>query len=270
MKISFEQFNWEKSDTATSDWNADLNKASLVNQMPTISIVYEDEWLLVVDKPAGLAVQSDRAGHEHLISHLAKYRPGQSLFLVHRLDLPVSGLVVLAKTATVQTHLTKQMATKTFIKVYRAIVWGDIAPNCGVITDYIKHDEQTNHSQIVTSTHHTAKIATLQYEKIAHSIYRDHPISLLAIRLETGRHHQIRVQLSHKGWPIVGDRKYALNNGNTGRDQGIKWPALQAWTIRFNHPYLNQIMSFSVNVPQMPPWNQFDLSHMCCNLINQV
>ncbi len=255
MKLSFDSQNWTRAQPSqTSEQPVAVGSVEP-------RVVFEDDWMLVVEKPAGLPVQPDRAGSANLLEVLRQDRNSGDLFLVHRLDRPVFGLVVLAKSAKVQTALTRQMASREFRKTYRCVVEKGPEADYGVLTDLLIKQGNQNVSHVVDrqTAGSQAREARLSFQVLERTQTAGQMLCLLQIELDTGRHHQIRVQLSHAGWPIVGDQKY---NSGTGPD---KQPiALQAWTITLTHPVNGQILEFQASTPTLWPWNLFDLSHRIC------
>ena len=173
-----------------------------------LNILYEDGEILVCHKPAGVATQSNRIGEMDMVSLIANYRSakGQEPYvgLVHRLDQPVEGVMVFAKTKAAAADLSKQVSSRQITKQYYALVEGCPGQEKGELTDYLVKDGRTNTSRVVSEKDPQAKKASLSYQVIK----RLEQKSLLLITLHTGRHHQIRVQLSHAGFPVTGDRKY--------------------------------------------------------------
>lgn len=213
-----------------------------------IDILYEDNHLLVVSKPINVPVQSDISGDEDLLSILKKYlkdkynKPGNVyLGLVHRLDRPVGGLMVFAKTSKAASRLSKEIRDKMFNKVYYAVVLGNIK-NSDIFVDKLYKDRVRNISYVSDK----GLVSKLSYEKIG---YKD-GFSLVRINLETGRSHQIRVQFSSRGFPLYGDQKY--------NKKAVKAPiALFAGKLEFVHPTTKEIMSFSLPLPDRYPFNLF-------------
>ena len=213
-----------------------------------IDILYEDNHLLVVSKPINVPVQSDISGDEDLLSILKKYlkdkynKPGNVyLGLVHRLDRPVGGLMVFAKTSKAASRLSKEIRDKMFNKVYYAVVLGNIK-NSGIFVDKLYKDRVRNISYVSDK----GLVSKLSYEKIG---YKD-GFSLVRINLETGRSHQIRVQFSSRGFPLYGDQKY--------NKKPVKAPfALFAGKLEFVHPTTKEVMSFSLPLPDRYPFNLF-------------
>lgn len=188
-----------------------LLKASVGNPfcgetMQDLDLVFMDNHLLVVNKPAGLLVQGDQSGEVTLFQTAKLYlketfnKPGNVyLGLVHRIDKPVSGLIVFARTSKAAARLSEQIRAKSMKKTYRALVKGK-TPDSGILEDFIARNGST--SQITDGS--VGKRAVLAYRRLGFQ----NGISLLEIDLKTGRHHQIRVQLANLGFPILGDNKY--------------------------------------------------------------
>ena len=212
-----------------------------------LSIIYEDNFIIVVDKPAGIATQSARVGETDLESELKKYRKAKGeapeIYVVHRLDQPVSGLIVFAKTKAAAAGLTKDMQREAFSKIYLAAVFKteSFKPEAA-LTDFIVKDAKTNRSYIAASPKDrgTAE-ARLSYV----TVREEGKTAVLKITLETGRHHQIRLQLSNAGMPLLGDLKYGSKESiEYSRGHGIKNVALCAYTLRFVHPITQKALEF--------------------------
>jgi len=223
-------------------------------QLP-VPVVYEDETMLVVTKPAGLAVQPDKSGSENLLDQLQGSRLGDTLYLVHRLDRPVAGLVVLAKTAAAQTALTRQMARGEFRKTYRALVSpAPQQPSGQLVNDLVKLPGQ-NISRVVAAQDSVKdkKTARLFFWIADRITWKGQDLAWLTVELMTGRHHQIRVQLSHLGCPIINDVKYASQflEGKPGQI------ALQAAQVSLLHPLTQQRLIFQLPPPNQEPWTLF-------------
>lgn len=199
------------------------------------NILYEDNHILVCRKDAGIAVQTARIGQMDLESMLKNYLAGNLnqppyLAVIHRLDQPVCGVLVFAKTPFAAKELNKQVTNHTMGKHYLAEVDGVIPKEEDTLTDYLMKDARTNTSCVVPKGTPGAKEAILHYKK------KDD--NHLEIELVTGRHHQIRVQLSHAGMPLVGDGKYNPNGNVAGR------LGLCAFRLRFCHPKTGKEMTF--------------------------
>lgn len=212
-------------------------------------ILFEDNHLLVVEKPENLPVQADASGDADLLSVCKAYlkeryqKPGEAyLGLVHRLDRPVGGVMVFAKTSKAAGRLTSQFKDRSAHKRYVAIVDGN-APADGECVDWLWKDEKTNTTRVVPEGTDGAKKAILRFRTIA----RENGTSLLDVELLTGRPHQIRVQLSSRGFPIVGDMRYhpKAKPGTQIR--------LWSYTLTVRHPTLNEPMTFY----SLPKWREY-------------
>jgi 23S rRNA pseudouridine1911/1915/1917 synthase len=176
-----------------------------------VKVLYEDNHLIAVFKPAGVLVQGDITGDPCLMDDVKKYlkekykKPGAVfLGLLHRLDRPVSGIVLFAKTSKGASRLSEQIRNHEVKKEYQALVEGMPENKNGTLKNYLLHDEKTNRAKIFDSKHAGALLSELSYETIEERGKN----TLFKINLKTGRHHQIRAQLAHMGHPIVGDIKY--------------------------------------------------------------
>lgn len=210
------------------------------------SILFEDEAILVCKKPAGVAVQTKQLGQADLESMLKNYRAAKGeppyIGVVHRLDQPVEGVMVFAKTKDAAAALGRQFSAKRTDKYYYAMVEGNPPQKKGVLADYLLRDGRMNLSKVVPCGTQGAKRAELSYEVLEAGGGR----AVLRIRLESGRHHQIRVQLANAGMPIVGDRKY--NFRENIHPSGIQL-ALCSYHIGFRHPLSHRKMEFEIDKP---------------------
>lgn len=214
-----------------------------------INILYEDNHLLVVEKPINIPVCEDESKDEDLLNILKKYlkekynKPGNVyLGLVHRLDRPVGGVMVFAKTSKAASRLSDQVRTHEFKKTYHAVILGNVE-NKGILKDKLLKDSKIN----ITKVDKNGKEAILEYELVK---YIDN-LSLVKINLKTGRSHQIRVQFSSRTHPLYGDQKY---NKNAKVGEQI---ALFASSLTFTHPVSKEIMTFSLDLPNRYPWEIF-------------
>ena len=214
-----------------------------------IRVLYEDNHLLVVEKPANVPVQADASGDEDLLTACKGYikekyqKPGEVyLGLVHRLDRPVGGVMVFARTSKAAARLTEQFSAHRARKRYAAIVEGE-APAEGRLTDFLLKNESTNTTAVVAVGTPGAKQAKLSFRTLA----REKGLSLLDVDLQTGRPHQIRVQLSHAGYPIHGDQRY--NPAAQVGEQIRLW----AYALTIAHPTLKEEMTFYA----LPPFPEF-------------
>lgn len=209
-------------------------------------IIFEDQDMLVCRKPAGIAVQTSKAGQQDMVSILKNYRASKKedvyIGTVHRLDQPVEGVMVFAKTKTAAAKLSKQVADKQADKYYLAVTEGRFEQTAGTLEHDLVRDGRTNLSHVAAPGERGAKHAKLTYQVLAYDAGMDE--SLVKIKLDTGRHHQIRVQMATVGHPLIGDRKY-----NPKADQGNV--ALCSCKIAVEHPATGEKMEFTVN-PKNP------------------
>lgn len=219
-------------------------------------IVYEDEAVLVIRKPAGLATESAGIGQKDVVSELknyvAKKNPGKMPYLgvVHRLDQPVEGLLVFAKTKKAADNLTAQLGKGTLKKEYLAVVCGKVPENTGRLVDYLAKEKGI--AVVKDAADAQAKKAVLTYTKKA----ENGRFTLLAVQIETGRFHQIRAQLSHAGFPILGDEKYGSEESKElSREKKIRFTALCAASLSFRHPVTGKVMAFT-QAPQNPAFEE--------------
>ena len=192
-------------------------------------ILYEDGEILVLQKPAGLAVESADVIRPDLRSLLRTYQGGGMIYVVHRLDQPVEGVMVFAKTKRAAADLSAQAAGSGMEKIYTARVGGSIPGESGELRDVLVREKGRNRSSVRTGGAE-GREARLTWKKTGEG--------LLEIRLGTGRHHQIRAQLAHAGMPIAGDRKYG---GDTASQL-----CLCASRLAFTHPSDKRRMSFEM------------------------
>ena len=215
-----------------------------------IKIIYEDNHILVVEKPINMPVQEDNSKDKDLLNELKKYikekynKPGNVyLGLVHRLDRPVGGVMVFAKTSKAANRLTEQIKNKLIKKTYYAVICGNLN-GTGSFEDYLIKDEKKNISYVSKQ----GKYSKLNYKVINHN----DKYTLVNIDLITGRSHQIRVQFSSRNYPLYGDQKY---NKNAKPKEQI---ALFAKRLEFIHPVTKENMKFEIDLPDIYPWNTFN------------
>jgi len=214
-----------------------------------INIIYEDNHLLVVEKPINIPVQEDSSKDLDFLTLLKDFikkrdnKPGNVfLGLIHRLDRPVGGIMVFAKTSKCASRLSEQVRNRTFKKTYFAIVEGKVEEKATLVDKLLK-DTKNN----IVRVDKNGKESILDYELIN---YKD-SLSLVKINLKTGRSHQIRVQFSSRGHALYGDQKY---NSNAKVGEQI---ALFANSITFNHPITKEELTFELDLPNRKPWNKF-------------
>ena len=211
--------------------------------MGNLKILFEDNHIIVVEKKPNIPSQADKTNDNDLLTEVKKYikekyhKPGNVYIgLVHRLDRPVGGIMVFAKTSKAASRLSNQIREKVFKKKYLAVVDGKIIPEQGSLEDYLYKEERTNTSRVVKKEKKNAKLAKLDYKVKKYNKVKD--LSLLEIDLHTGRHHQIRVQLANFGHSIFGDQKY----GTRGKGKQI---ALWAYELTIQHPITNEKLTFT-------------------------
>lgn len=210
-------------------------------------ILYEDNDMLVAIKPQGMPSQPDKTGDEDLLSYLEAHCK-QSLGLIHRLDRPVGGVMVFAKTKDAETSLMKQIQDGTLQKSYMAVLCGKVEPSEGTMIDYLKKNGRTNLSEVVSSNVKDAKKAILHYCIIAEKQHGEQLLSLVEIQLETGRHHQIRVQCASHGTPLLGDAKY-----NKEYDKRSRIPiGLWSYHLKGIHPRTKRKWEYLYKPDQEP------------------
>ncbi len=219
-----------------------------------IDILYEDEDVVVVRKEAGLATQAGRASQADVVSELKNHIVAQKkksgikvtnpyLGVVHRLDQPVEGVLVFGKTPAATANLNTQLQNKGLNKQYYAVVCGKLDQAAGKLVDYLIKDS-TNVAKVVSESVSEAKQAILTYKVLQ----EDKDISCMDIRIETGRFHQIRVQMAHAGFPLLGDSKYGTDVSlHISEEKEIKNVALCAYKISFSHPRTGTNMEYSVS-----------------------
>jgi 23S rRNA pseudouridine1911/1915/1917 synthase len=211
-----------------------------------LEILYEDNHCLAISKPGG-AVSAHFQGAEVTLDHAAKeylkekyHKPGRVfLGIVHRLDRPVSGVLLFARTSKAAARLAKQFREGTVEKVYWAVVAGRVAPPTGILENYLKKDLVSRRMAVVKAETAGSRLAVARYQERGYCDDR----SWLELRPQTGRTHQLRVQLAHCGYPIYGDRKY-----------GSLWRfahaiALHARSLTFQHPVRHEPITLIAGLP---------------------
>ena len=227
-------------------------------------ILYEDNTILVIRKPAGLAVQSARIGQPDVVSELKSYLAKQAgtgkgepyLAVIHRLDQPVEGVLVFAKEKKTAAALTKQLSEGSLNKQYYAVLCGYPEANEGELVDYLRKEGSL--AIAVTGREQEypdAKRAKLKYH-ILEKVEQPSPLSLADVCIETGRFHQIRAQFAHAGLPLLGDTKYG--NGTPTGNGAYRGVALCAYAMEFKHPGTGKKMKFQVK-PQNPAFTLFSM-----------
>jgi len=210
--------------------------------MDKLNVIFEDNHIIVVEKKPNIPSQSDKTEDMDMLTIVKDYikqkynKPGNVYVgLVHRLDRPVGGIMIFAKTSKAAARLSEQVRNKDFGKEYLAVVDGKIEQLQGTLEDYLYKDERNNISKVVEPNKKNSKLAKLDYEVLKYNEVKN--LSLVRVNLHTGRHHQIRVQLSNFGHSIFGDQKY----GTRGQGKQI---ALWAYKLKILHPITKEEMVF--------------------------
>lgn len=223
----------------------------------SISVLYEDNHLIAVNKNAGDITQGDKTGDQPLPDKIKiwlkeKYDKPGNVFcgVIHRLDRPTSGLVLFAKTSKALSRMNEKFKTKDVQKTYWAIVEKCPSNKHGDLVDFLLKNEKQNKSHVVANENQPkVKKASLSYEVL----YSSDKYHLLEIKPKTGRHHQIRVQLSHIGSIIKGDLKYGAKRSN--KDGSI---CLHARKLTFEHPVSKENVTITAPVPNDKLWTFFE------------
>lgn len=217
--------------------------------MNKLEVLYEDNHVIVVYKPANILSQGDATGDKDMLTLVKEYikekyqKPGNVyLGLVHRLDRPVQGVMVFAKTSKAAARLTKQIQNHEFQKRYLAIINGILTEKKGELCDYLEKLESGN---TVVSDEKHGKKSILRYEVLEEVNH----VSLVNIELITGRHHQIRVQFASRGYPLVGDQRYGLEDK--------KQICLCSYYLSFLHPITKERMTFKRYPEKNDDWGLF-------------
>ncbi len=222
-------------------------------------VLYEDNHIIVVVKPQNMPTQGDSSKDRDLLTAIKEYikvkydKPGEAYVgLIHRLDRPTGGVMVFAKTSKAAARLTEQMKEGEFEKKYLAVTVGTPRDRRARLTNYLVKDEVNNIVKIAPAMIEGAKKAVLDYNTLETA----GQISLIDVKLITGRSHQARVQLMGMGCPIYGDAKYGGDSLKKGANL-----ALFAYSLRFLHPTTKQIMAFKVFPPvEKSPWKFFQVA----------
>lgn len=217
-----------------------------------IAILYEDNHLIAVNKPSGILVQGDSTGDKPMVEIIKDFikkrdeKPGNVfLGVIHRIDRPTSGIILFAKTSKALSRMNKLFADKKVKKTYWAVVEGIVDKKEQRLEHYLSRNHKLNKSFVTDSNSDKAKKAVLYYQVL----HRLKTYTLLKVTLETGRHHQIRVQLSHNQNTIKGDLKYGSNRSN--RDKSI---SLLAKTLKFIHPVSGKEIEIDAELPHTDIW----------------
>ena len=219
--------------------------------MNKLEVLYEDNHIIVVVKPCNILSQADMTGDMDMLTIIKAYlkekyqKPGNVyLGLIHRLDRPVSGVMVFAKTSKAASRLSEQVRNHTLEKKYLAIIHGTSLKDNDTFIDYLKKCEDGN---TIVSNEVEGKYAELSYHVLEKN--KEKNLTLVSISLKTGRHHQIRVQFASRSYPLYGDQRYG------GID--LNQIALHAYSLTFLHPITKKEMTFQKNPSLEKVWNYF-------------
>ena len=220
-----------------------------------ITVLYEDNHLLVVEKPVNVLSQADSTRDPDMLTLLKQdikvrfNKPGEVyLGLVHRLDRPVGGVMVFARTSKAASRISEQIRIGQFKKTYLAVLHGSPEEKQGNLRHYLKKNEASNMVRVVPEGAEGGKLASLDYKILAAS----GELSLAGIDLHTGRSHQIRVQFSHMGHPLYGDIRYAPGLNKIGQQL-----ALWSYRLSFTHPTRGIPLTFTSLPSRSFPWELF-------------
>lgn len=238
--------------------------------MEKINILYEDTHIIVCEKPVGIPSQTDKSSGPDMVNMLKNYiyekrekegkeKTAPYIAVVHRLDRPVGGVMVYAKTPFAAKELSRQVSGHTIEKSYFAVVTKDLSEDIGKqihLVDYLKKDGRTNTSKIVTQQEKDAKKAELYYQPV--EVVDGN--TLVKVQLLTGRHHQIRVQMKAHANGLLGDKKYNIERTERIEEmQGIRISLmLYAYSLGFIHPKTKKKMEF-VSVPKVGLWEKYSI-----------
>ncbi|MNK06050.1 Ribosomal large subunit pseudouridine synthase C [compost metagenome] len=229
------------------------------NEHSQVPILYEDNHLLGIVKPVNVLSQEDASGDLDLLTLLKQdlkeryHKPGNVyLGLVHRLDRPVGGAMIFAKTSKAASRLSEAVRSRSFSKTYLAVVHGSPAVSSGRLEDTLLKDERTNTVRVVSKGTPGGKHAILDYRVLGQLT---NGLSLIQVELMTGRSHQIRVQLSHMGCPLYGDQKYGAKLNKPGQQLAL-WSAY----VGFPHPVTKEPVALVSTPPDEFPWNHWPRS----------
>lgn len=220
--------------------------------MQKLNVLYEDNHIIVVEKIVNIPSQADKTGDIDMLTIIKNYlkekynKPGNVyLGLVHRLDRPVGGVMVFAKTSKAAARLSEEVRSKQFEKRYLVIANGKFETTIGTFEDYLLKNQAKNMSKVVKEGTKNSKLAVLDYEIIKYD--SDLDLSVAKINLHTGRHHQIRVQLASRNHSIYGDQKYG------GRGHG-KQICLWAYSLKIIHPITKKELKFELLPQKIGSW----------------
>ena len=226
-----------------------------------LNVIYEDNSIIVVCKPCNMPVAPDASGDADLLSQVKQYikekynKPGEVYIgLVHRLDRPAGGIVVFARNSKSAARLSEQVRSHDMKRTYYAVVRSCPREPEGQLTNYLLKNQQTNTVSVVPKATEGAKMAVLDYKVLQTVSNGDRSLSLVRIQLQTGRAHQIRVQMAHIGCPLWGDQRYGFGVNKKGQQL-----ALWAVGLTLTHPIAKDKRVFLCYPQTDTPWSLFKL-----------
>ncbi|MBQ7116018.1 MAG: RluA family pseudouridine synthase [Clostridia bacterium] len=246
-KSESKKYSVKENDLITVDF-PELKALSVEAENIPLDIVFEDEYLLVVNKPKGMVVHPAAGNFSGTLVNALLHHCGDSLSgingvirpgIVHRIDKDTSGLLIVAKTDIAHRGLAEQIKEHSFTREYKTVVVGNIKANSGTIDAPIGRHPKDRKKQAVTDKN--SKNAITHFEVLE----RFNGFTYLKVRLETGRTHQIRVHMAYRGTPVAGDVVY----GNPKKTYGLEGQCLHAATIGFIHPITNEYLEFTADLP---------------------
>ena len=221
--------------------------------MNKLNVLYEDNHIIVVVKPCNVLSQSDSTKDIDMLTMVKEYvkekynKPGNVYIgLVHRLDRPVGGIMVFARSSKAASRLSQMIQEKRFSKYYLAVVRGLLDKKEDELSDYLLKEDSGN---TIVTTKEKGKLAKLKYKVLEEN--KSNNLSLVEIELLTGRHHQIRVQFASRGHSLYGDQRYGIKDNNQ--------IALWAYNLKFLHPVKKEMMNFTLFPPKNESWKMFNI-----------
>ncbi len=229
--------------------------------MSNLKVLYEDNHIIVVEKIPNIPSQADKTNDIDMLTIVKQYikekyhKPGDVyLGLIHRLDRPVGGVMVFARTSKAAARLSEEVRNKVFKKQYLAIVDGKLEEDKNIFEDYLIKNERNNISKVVNKQTKNAKLAKLDYELLTY--VKEINLSVVKINLHTGRHHQIRVQFASRNHSLYGDQKY----GTRGRGKQI---CLWAYSLTLIHPITKKELTFKSVPDKIGSWKILENINIC-------
>ncbi len=223
-----------------------------MSRVGKVEMLYEDKFLVVCVKPIGVLSAPEAGKRQNMPDLLKRQTRAYRVDIIHRLDQPVGGVMVYSKSSKATPSLYRQMAGHEMVKEYLAVVCGVPEQPCGRLEDWLLKDSAHCKSRVVPPRTRGAKEAALSYRTLATAVRDGTTLSLVKVRLHTGRTHQIRVQFSSRGLPLLGDEKY----GGIAAD-GFRGLGLWSYHLAFRHPTEKKAVDVCCAPPRTFPWTLF-------------